>query len=79
MPNGSEYWRMKCRHDGKEKRLAFGVYPAVTLREASPERDTARTLQWHQPGRYAVKPPLPASRGNGWTTSGTSGPPVSGG
>lgn len=31
MPNGSKYWRVKYRFNGKEKRLAFGVYPAVTL------------------------------------------------
>lgn len=34
MPNGSRYWRMKYRFDGKEKRAAFGVYPEVTLAEA---------------------------------------------
>lgn len=30
-PNGGKYWRMKYRYLGKEKRLAFGVYPEVTL------------------------------------------------
>ena len=30
-PAGGRYWRMKYRHGGKEKRLAFGVYPAVSL------------------------------------------------
>lgn len=34
MPNGTRYWRMKYRLDGKEKRAAFGVYPEVTLAEA---------------------------------------------
>jgi integrase len=34
MPNGSRYWRMKYRFDGKEKRAAFGVYPEVSLAEA---------------------------------------------
>ena len=33
-PNGSKYWRMKYRFNGKEKRLAFGVYPEVSLKEA---------------------------------------------
>lgn len=28
---GGKYWRMKYRHGGKEKRLALGVYPAVSL------------------------------------------------
>ncbi|WP_369826990.1 Arm DNA-binding domain-containing protein [Nitrosovibrio sp. Nv6] len=31
MPNGSKYWRFKYRFGGKEKRLAFGVYPDVPL------------------------------------------------
>ncbi len=30
-PNGSRYWRLKYRFEGKEKRLALGVYPVVTL------------------------------------------------
>ena len=42
-PNGSRYWRMKYRH-GAEKRLAFGVYPEVTLAEARHCRDDARKL-----------------------------------
>ncbi len=31
---GGRYWRLKYRHGGKEKRLAFGVYPAVGLKQA---------------------------------------------
>lgn len=31
---GGRYWRLKYRHGGKEKRLAFGVYPAVGLKDA---------------------------------------------
>lgn len=31
---GGRYWRMKYRHAGKEKRLSFGVYPDVSLKEA---------------------------------------------
>jgi len=33
-PNGSRYWRLKYRFAGKEKRLALGVYPTVTLAKA---------------------------------------------
>lgn len=44
MPNGSKYWRMKYRHLGKEKRLAFGVYPEVSLKDAREKRDNARKL-----------------------------------
>ena len=35
---------MKYRHAGKEKRLAFGVYPDVTLKQARDRRDAARKL-----------------------------------
>jgi integrase len=42
MPSGARYWRMKYRHGGKEKRLAFGVFPEVTLAEARTRRDAAR-------------------------------------
>lgn len=44
MPSGSKYWRLKYRFAGKEKRLAFGVYPEVSLKEAREERDNARKL-----------------------------------
>ncbi len=39
---GGRYWRMKYRHAGKEKRLALGVYPVVTLADARKGRDRAR-------------------------------------
>lgn len=42
MPNGSKYWRMKYRYQGKENRLAFGVYPETSLLEAREKRDQAR-------------------------------------
>ena len=41
-PNGSKYWRLKYRTHGKEKRLAIGVYPDVTLAQARESRDIAR-------------------------------------
>jgi len=34
MPSGSRYWRLKYRFGGKEKRLALGVYPEITLADA---------------------------------------------
>lgn len=37
------YWRLKYRYAGKEKLLALGVYPEVTLSEARKRRDDART------------------------------------
>ncbi len=42
MPNESKYWRLKFRYEGKEKRLALGVYPEVSLLEAREKRDKAR-------------------------------------
>ena len=44
MPNGAKYWRMKYRYGGKEKRLAFGVYPEIGLKDARAKRDDARKL-----------------------------------
>jgi len=44
MPNGSKYWRLKYRFLGKEKRLAFGVYPETSIAEARDMRDQARKL-----------------------------------
>ncbi len=40
--NGSRYWRLKYRIDGKEKLLALGVYPVVSLADARAKRDEAR-------------------------------------
>lgn len=42
--NGSKYWRLKYRFGGKEKRLALGVYPDVSLALARERRDAARKL-----------------------------------
>lgn len=44
MPNGSRYWRLKYRFGGKEKRLALGVYPEITLADAREKRADARKL-----------------------------------
>lgn len=33
-PKGHRYWRFKYRFQGKEKILAFGVYPDVSLADA---------------------------------------------
>ena len=41
-PNGSKLWRWKYRQLGKEKLLAFGVYPDVSLAQARSRRDDAR-------------------------------------
>lgn len=41
-PAGGKYWRWKCRFAGKERRLAIGTYPAITLSQARQARDAAR-------------------------------------
>lgn len=41
-PNGSKWWRLKFRFDGKEKLLSLGVYPDTGLAEARSKRDAAR-------------------------------------
>ena len=43
-PSGSKYWRMKYRFIGKEKLLAFGVWPEVSLTEARKKRNEAKQL-----------------------------------
>lgn len=44
MPNGSKYWRMKYRFAGKEKRLALGVYPEISLAVARKKHHEASDL-----------------------------------
>jgi hypothetical protein len=43
---GSKYWRMKYRRpsDKKEDRLAFGVWPTVTLAQARAKREAKKLL-----------------------------------
>ena len=43
-PSGSKWWRLKYRFNGKEKRLALGVFPRITLKEARAARDDARRM-----------------------------------
>ena len=43
-PNGSKYWRLKYRWQGKEKLLSIGVYPVISLSEAREKRLEAKKL-----------------------------------
>lgn len=43
-PAGGKLWRLKYRFGGKEKRLALGAYPEITLKAARDRRDDARAL-----------------------------------
>lgn len=42
--SGGKLWRLKYRFGGKEKLLAIGAYPAISLKEARERRDGARKL-----------------------------------
>jgi integrase len=43
-PSGGKLWRLKYRFNGKEKRLALGIYPDAPLAKARDKRDKARQL-----------------------------------
>jgi len=43
-PTGSKLWRLAYRFGGKQKSLALGKYPAVSLRDARDGRDAAKQL-----------------------------------
>jgi integrase len=43
-PSGSKYWRLKYRYLGKERRMALGVYPDISLAIARERREDARKL-----------------------------------
>jgi integrase len=43
-PQGSKLWRLAYRFGGKQKTLALGIYPAVTLSDARQKRDGAKRL-----------------------------------
>ncbi|NUT75070.1 integrase arm-type DNA-binding domain-containing protein [Pseudomonas sp. C1C7] len=41
-PSGSKLWQLKYRVGGKEKKLAVGAYPTISLQQARQRRDSAR-------------------------------------
>ena len=43
-PTGGKLWRLAYRFTGKQKTLALGVYPVVSLEEARRRRDEAKKL-----------------------------------
>lgn len=61
-PNGARYWRLKYRVDGKEKLLALGVYPTVTLADARQRREDARKLLANGSDPSAMKQAAKAKR-----------------
>jgi integrase len=43
-PSGGKLWRFKYRFKNKEKKLAFGSYPGISLQDARQRREDARRL-----------------------------------
>jgi len=43
-PSGGKLWRFKYRYDGKQKLLALGAYPEVSLADARQKREEVRKL-----------------------------------
>ena len=41
-PNGSKYWRMNCRINGKQITLSFGLWPNVSLAEARRKQEESK-------------------------------------
>lgn len=41
-PSGGKLWRWNYYYDGKQKSMAFGAYPAVSLADARAKRDEAQ-------------------------------------
>ena len=50
-PTGGKLWRLKYRHGGKEKRLAHGSYPDVSLARAREKRDFFASFARAREGR----------------------------
>lgn len=50
-PSGGKLWRWNYYYDGKQKSMAFGAYPAVSLADARAKRDEAYALvnEGHDP------------------------------
>ena len=42
--SSGRYWKLAYRFEGKQKTLAFGVYPAVSIEQARAKRDSAKQL-----------------------------------
>ncbi|MDO8350563.1 MAG: integrase arm-type DNA-binding domain-containing protein [Gallionella sp.] len=53
--NGGKYWRMAYRFNGKQKTLAMGIYPDVSLSAARGRREQARKLLANGTDPNAIK------------------------
>ncbi len=43
-PSGGKHWKLKYYYVEKEKKLAFGAYPLISLKEATEKREEAKKL-----------------------------------
>lgn len=62
-PTGGKLWRLQYRFADKQKLLAFGSYPAVSLSDARQRRDDARKLLANGVDPSDVKKAQKAARG----------------
>lgn len=56
-PNGSRLWRLAYRFGGKQKTLALGIYPHVTLAQARKRRADAKAMlaDGRDPGQVKIE------------------------
>jgi len=66
-PNGRRYWRYSYRFNGKQKTVALGIYPDVSVATASARHQEARrqladdidpSIQKRALGKPPLKPEL---------------------
>jgi len=60
-PKDSKYWRLAYRFAGKQKTLALGVYPVISLSDARERRDEARKQLANDVDPSAAKKALKAA------------------
>lgn len=71
-PAGGKLWRLKFRIDGKERKLAIGRYPDISLSEARKRRDAAReqVALGNDPAREKQRKKVQAQLSSGNTFAG---------
>jgi integrase len=61
MPSGGKLWRYKYRFGGKEKRIALGTYPEISLKDARARHTEARKQLANDIDPSAIKKAVKAS------------------
>ncbi|MMU75636.1 DUF4102 domain-containing protein [Salmonella enterica subsp. enterica] len=57
-PNGSKSWRFRYRFAGKPKMISLGMYPTITLADASSRRDVTHPLLIRAAGVKVLLQPI---------------------